>query len=210
MLENTSKKPCLVILELSSIDVNNTPKWNEEKLNVLYPYYNSEKYVRELLSDVVDSKELLMIKVSGLYRHNSNVLSYLKWMTNGFLQASFDGYVPLYKKWNESIKQEKVHEEITHKKKLEYIDKFIDLCKHEGINLVFAVSPNYKLLPKRQKWVDELEKIANRKDIAFYYHEKDSLFLSHREWFNEPFHLNDTGAKEYTRLMIPFLKENLN
>lgn len=209
LLENTSKKPCLVILELGAIDINDTPKWNEEKLNELFPYYYSEKCVRDLLSDVLGSEELFVVNFSGLYRHNSNGLSYLKWVFKGFPQRiSIDGYVPLYKQWNEPLKQVAEHGKTTHPKKLEYIEKFIDLCKQEGIYLILTASPTYMLLPEKQNWVDEVERIAERKNIPFYYHEKESIFLSHREWFNEPVHLNDDGAQIYSRIISSEIKNN--
>ena len=201
LLENASNKPKVAILELNAIDVNDTPKWNEERLNSLFPYYRSEKSVRELLTDLLEPMELLAVRTLGLYRHNSNYLSYIKLMITGIPEDNTDGYKPLYRQWNEPMKYEAEHGKTLHSKKISYIEKFIALSKKNGVQLVFAVSPNYKQLPEKQNWLEEVKRVSAINNIPILYHESDSLFLSHREWFNEPFHLNDEGARIYTGII---------
>ena len=87
LLEHSGIKPKIVILEVGAIDINYTPQWNTEKLNILYPYYHSDDGVKNLLSDVLDPGELLALKLLGLYRHNSNYLSYFKHLLFGFPPA---------------------------------------------------------------------------------------------------------------------------
>ena len=208
LLKHSPKKPSIVILEISPIDINDTPTWNTEKLKMLYPYFYSEEYVRDLLSDVLGPGELFAIRIFGLYRHNSNYLSYLKSLLLGFPQAA-DAYNPLTEVWDKPIEFEEELGTSFHEKKVEYMEKFISLCKQEGIKLILTVSPSYKLLPEKLKWVDEVERIAEENNLPFYYHEKDSLFLSHREWFNDPVHLNYDGAQIYSRIISSEIKNNI-
>lgn len=207
LLENSPKKPQIVILELSAIDVNNTPKWNEEKLNAFYPYYYTVKSLRSLLADVLDSKELFAIKTFGLYRHNTSIPDYLKRLVTGFPEDVSDGYKPLYKTWKEPMKFEEEHGKTLDPKKISYIEKIIELSNNNGVMLIFAVSPNYKQLPRTQNWLEEVKRISANNNIPLLYHEKDSMFLSHREWFNEPFHLNDEGAHLYSGIIASEIKE---
>lgn len=205
ILRNKQNKPRVVIWEISAIDINNTPRWNAEKLNILYPYYNSSLCVRTLLADVLDPKECFVLKMSGLYRHNSNFITYLYRMLTGFPHPS-DGYRPLTKQWNKPIEFEEEHGSNYHPKKIEYLVKIISLCKKENIQLIITVSPNYKLLPD-QKWVKKVKEVTGKEKIPFLYHEKDTLYQSHNEWFNEPFHLNDKGAHIYTEQICREIKE---
>lgn len=205
IVEHSQHKPKMVILELSAIDINDTPKWNTENLNILFPYFRSESYVRDLLKDVLPTGEFYSLIISGLYRHNSNILTYSKLLLQGF-SIKNDGYIPLYREWNKPIKYEEEHGLSIHPKKVEYIEKFISLCKQEDIKLIFVVSPNYKLLPN-QVWVKTVKAIALGNNIPFLYHEKDSLFHSHPEWFNEPFHLNDVGAHIYSDLIANEIRQ---
>lgn len=207
LLEKASEKPGIVILELSTIDVYDTPQWNEETMNIAYPYYHKEKCVRELLTDVLDPKETFFVKYSGLYRHNSKYITYLGQMITGADNDSSDGYLPLLKQWNDTAKYGEEENTIIHPLKVKYIHKYVELCKKNSIKLIFAVSPYYKKLPAKQNWVAEIERIARNNDIPFLYHEKDTMFLEHREWFNDPYHLNDKGANIYTRMVCSEIKD---
>lgn len=210
LLENTKSKPHIVILEVSAIDVNNVLKYNEEKLNIFYPYYKSEPVVKNVLDDVVNRQELWIVKTLGLYRHNSNFISYAKWILNGYPTGSSTGYIPLKNHWTAPIQYEGEQGSEVSSKKVEYIEKFINLCKNNGIKLFITVSPNYKQFPERQIWYEEIKRIALTNDIPLLYHEKDSFFLAHAEWFNEPFHLNDEGARIYTKIVSTEIKNHLN
>ena len=196
LLEHSLQKPKIVILELSAIDVNDTPKWNEEKLSLLYPYFRSENYVQVVLEDLVDSKEYYFLRMFGLYRHNSKFHIYLKNILFGFPLGD-DGYHPLYNRWKQNVGVSKEHGERIHNKKVSYIKEIIRLCRKENILLFFSTSPNYTILPD-QKWVAEVRNISQRYNIPYLYFEQDNIFLKNRELFNDPFHLNDLGAHIYT------------
>lgn len=204
LLEHSKNKPKIVILEISAIDVNDTPKWNTEKLSLLYPYYRSEKYVRDILGDLLEPSELFAVQCFGLYRHNSNYISYAKYLITGFPDCS-DGYKPLNGIWDKPIEEEEESNPAINDKKMEYVAKFISLCKKENIKLILAVSPNYKKF-SGHKWAKKVAEIAENNDIPFLYHEMDTIYHIHPEWFNEPFHLNDKGARFYTEEFCNELK----
>lgn len=208
LVEHSKQKPKVVVFDANSIDIYNTPKWNTEKLTVFYPYCNSEEYVGVLLKDLLTPAEYWSLKLFGLYRHNSNQLRYIYSIIKGFPVVT-DGYLPLYNKWNQPIESAGQSNMEISAKKVEYFNKFIAICKQENIRLIIAVSPNYKYLLE-QKWVEKIRQITNKEDIPFLYHENDSLFLSHREWFNEPFHLNDEGAHIYSRIISEEISEILS
>ena len=201
LLEKATVKPKIIILELGATDVYDTPQWNEETLNIAYPYYHRERCVRELLTHVLDPKETFFVKHSALYRHNSNYIPYLRQMITGFHKTPSHGYLPLFNQWNDTVNYAQETNTAIHPLKIKYIHKYVQLCKKNGINLIFAVSPYYKKLPPKQKWVAEIQRIAHNSHIPFLYHEKDTIFLQHREWFNDPYHLNHKGANIYTKML---------
>lgn len=204
LIEHAPQKPKLVVLDVSAIDVYDSPKWNTEKLSLLYPYYRSEKCVREVLGDLLEPTELFAVQCFGLYRHNSNYVQYTKYLITGFPDYS-DGYKPLNGTWDKAIENEEESNLAISVKKIEYFAKFISLCEKEEIKLILAVSPYYKKFPSH-KWAKKIAEVAENNDIPFLYHEKDTIYHIHPEWFNEPSHLNDKGARFYTEEFCKELK----
>ena len=197
LLDYSKTKPKVVLLELGAIDVNNTPGWNTEKLNLLFPYFYSDSIVRELLSEVLDKEELSFVVASGLYRHNSKIIPYLR---NAF-EDTFIGFKPLKKEWKEPIKKsdKELGSQIDYMK-VKYIEKFIELCRKENLTLIFTVSPKYVLLSK-EHWKEKVKEIANNNNIRLLDHEQDKYFLDHRELFKDLLHLNEKGANIYSRII---------
>lgn len=200
LLAYSKTKPKVVLLELGEVDVNDTPGWNTEELNILFPYYHSDPIVREVLSDVLDKKALSVVAASALYRHNTQILSRLSHGYDG-KDESFIGFKPLKREWKERITEKDQGDEgQIDDMKVRYLVKFIQLCRQENMTLIFAVSPYYKLLPK-QLWKEKVKEIANNHHIPLLDHEQDKYFLSHPELFYEPFHLNEKGADVYSRII---------
>ena len=207
LVEHSKQKPKVVIFDINAIDIYDTPKWNTEKLTFFYPYCNSEFFVKDLLKDVLSPLEYWSLRISGLYRHNSNQIRYLYSIFKRFPIIT-DGYIPLYNKWSQPLAVASESNKEISPKKVVYFEKFMDLCKKENICLIVVVSPNY-LVSKEKKWVDQIEKMTAKENVPFLYNEKDSLFLTHAEWFNDPFHLNDEGAHVYTNAVIEKIRESL-
>ena len=205
IVEHAEKKPNMILLELGAIDLNDTPKWNNEKLSILYPYINSEPKIKDILSELIDPKEFFMIRISSLYRNNSQMLYYIHKLIESDNNDSLLGYVPLINKWGKAIEEKKEHGSAVCQTKLKYINEFINICKQEGIKLLITVSPNYAKL-SNEKWKQELKQIASKANVPFLDYEQNELFLNNREWFNEPFHLNKEGADIYTNIIVKEIK----
>lgn len=61
----------------------------------------------------------------------------------------------------------------------------------------------------KNDWATIIENKCEEKDIPFYDFEQDSVFLSHPEWFYNTIHLNDMGAKEYTKKVVNVISNYL-
>ena len=203
LLNHTKKSPNMVLLEVAPVDVYDFPNHNKEKLSFLFPYFNTETAVKKLLTDVLEKKELLMI-YSGLYRYNSRVFPYIGNAMRGKQESVVVGFLPLKNVWKAPIKEEDNYGRID-TAKIRYFDKFVDICMREKIKLVFVSSPSYKVL-HRQIWKEKIRMIAQEHQIPFIDYEQDSTFLEHREWFYDPYHLNEIGANVYSILIAKDLK----
>lgn len=208
LINNSEKKPEMVILDLNKTDICDMPSWNTERLNILYPYYNSNIYARQTLDDLLNEKELIALKSSGLIRHNSELISDLKVLVNENKTTNDknNGYVPLYSSWEKELESDEDLNEKTHDQKIKYLEKFIKRCKEENIKLIIAVSPAF-VTPTNSKWIKEIKKISDRENVSFFDMHAINIFLDHKEWFSDPYHLNDTGAKIYTNYIIKQLRD---
>ena len=209
LMEHSKKKPKLVLLELSAIDVYDSPKWNTEKLNILFPYYHNEPVVKDVLTDVLDNKELFFVRISGLYRHNSKFLTYIKNTWFGTKTTSNNGYIPLKNIWTKPIQESEKHDRSLDYQKVAYIDKIIDLCQRENITLIFTISPHYTITDTNN-WKNELIAKVRSRNVQIIDYEQDIYFLEHGELFNEPFHLNEVGVAVYNKMVISDLKKVIN
>lgn len=203
ILANSRKKPEIIILDLSNVDIFDLPGYNKERLNVLYPYFK-DSVAHEVLADLLDKEELAVISLSGLYRHNSNLFLYARdQLASG--NDSLKGYVPLYNVWNKEKGVKEASKEKIDAEKVEYLEKLIEEGKKEGINFVLVTSPTYAH-NKDNRWTDKIKEIANKENVKYLNFENDSVFMAHIDWFSDPDHLNDTGAKELTIKLIDVLK----
>lgn len=197
LMRHAKRKPRMVIIDLSEPDICDVPGWNTDHLDLFFPYA-SEPAVDSLLSDVLDPRELFFVRHSALYRHNSRLIEYIRKDT-----TRTDGFSPLQGQWDappEDVKQGQPYR--VDPRKVEYLEKAIKTCTANGADIVLAISPNYRRLPKEQLWVKTVEEVARRHNTPFLYFEQDEQFLAHPEWFREPYHLNATGAAVFTRKLV--------
>lgn len=205
ILNHTEKKPRLVILELSSIDILNMTTWNTEKLSALHSYYSLDDSLKNVVSLQGDETSYAL-ESSKLYSFNSNIHNLIKpilGINNNDVVNS--GFVPLYRKWGKQIESKPEDDKEIDLSKITYLNKFIERCKNDSIKILFLNSPNYVNLEGGSKWKPVIEKIAGDNNITFIDFEQDPFFLKRPELFNEPFHLNVEGATLYTKGLLPLI-----
>ncbi len=88
--------------------------------------------------------------------------------------------------------------------KLQYIRKFIMLCKSHHIALAFMVSPAYS--EADTDLYGTLKDVAKENEIPFFDYHTQGLFLNHPEYFKDSGHLWDKGARLYTSIFAHDLK----
>lgn len=192
-------QPKMVIYDVNSTDVEILSREsNFSGLSAFYPLYGVNDSIKSLIKlqgDWADVK----VNLSHLYRHNSIFIDYFVGGSdagNGF--SAVDGY------WDEEIKLLDEDKNPSHcPLKHEYMQRLIDLCKTNNVFLVLAVSPKYALSDRNgitTKYLP-LQKLADEKNVPFYYYEQDTLFTNHRELFKDELHLNRAGAALYSTIV---------
>lgn len=93
-------------------------------------------------------------------------------------------------------------EPIIEERKLLYLQKFIADCKANNIQLVMCYSPYYgQSVPKS---IRIIEGMAKKNDVPFMNYGDDVRFQN-PEYFQDASHLNDTGARVYSKEIVRLL-----
>lgn len=147
-------------------------------------------------------------KVSHLYRYNAKATSNIVglFVTKG--ARGEHGYLPIAdpKRYPAALETSQTST-IVDSTKIEYVQRFIDMCREKDIQLVFMVSPLYsKVTPDSY---DVLKAIAMRNDVPFLDYHTKGMFLDHPEYFKDKLHLWDKGARLYSSQFAHDLKEVL-
>lgn len=166
-------------------------------LTPLRLYYDDPE-VESMFEDVDVMEKWKMMSVC--YPFNSKLLQLIN--DNLFADPlSIDhGYLPLYGKLSyEPVekKRDKVVETDTLKRK--YLIKFIEKAQTHAQLIVF-VSPIYGKTDLGL--YNELKCICKKYGVPVYDHLADDRITRKRDFFVDPVHLNDEGARIYTKLII--------
>lgn len=87
--------------------------------------------------------------------------------------------------------------------KLVYLQKFIDECKDNNIELVMCYSPYYgQPIPKSFRMIEEL---VEKNGVNFLNYGDDICFQN-PEYFQDASHLNDTGARVYSNAISSVIR----
>ena len=208
LINNSKEKPEIVILDICSTDIYDMPRWNTERINILYPYYHSNPHIKSIIDDLIENPERFILRESGLVRHNSELINDFKVIVN---KNNIDnkGYEPLYNIWEEDLVIN--DSESTNKimdQKINYLKTFIQRCKEEGILPIISISPSFTSRTDTL-WISEIKRISVQENIPFIDSHDYNPFLTHKEWYSDPTHLNDIGAKEFTKFFIHQIRDSL-
>ena len=89
--------------------------------------------------------------------------------------------------------------------KIEYLHLFVDLCRQNGVKVVFVVSPKYTRVDGTH--YDVLKAFANEQSIPFLDYHTSGLYRDHPEYFKDEGHLWDKGARLYSSVIAQDLKD---
>ena len=168
--------------------------------------YANNPQVMSIFDDVTPMEHYKL--QSLLYRYNTNVF-----ILNSEIKAKWPspklGYTPL-----EGIMEhepEHYTAEYTNQEpdsvKLKYMRKLIHAAQSKGTKIILCISPRYGTTPNAD--LDPIIKLAKEEQVPLLNHYTDKRFTTKKEYFKDSFHLNHTGATEYTKVVANEIKQLL-
>ena len=201
--------PKIVILDMMPNEFANTSE-SYDKLASLSPYYNPHPEMRPILNLRSRTEKIKML--SGIYPFNSTIMNIIlgnfgledkKYIKGYYVIAS--SYIitkPL-----ETIDKSKVYQ--LDSIKVNVLKSFISDCNRANIKLYIVCSPIYTKFIGTDYSIVAAKKIAADNNISFFDFSQESPFLESPKLFYNSLHLNDSGARIFSNMLIDkiFLKE---
>lgn len=147
-------------------------------------------------------------RVSHLYRYNAKAVSNIAGLAINRNAGGDNGYIPCPQpRFFPDVLQHSNTPMAVDSLKLNFVQRFIDLCHRNDIKLIFVISPMYTQIDADHYW--PLKDIAKRNNIPFLDYHEAGLYQDHPEYFKDPAHLWDKGARLYSSVFASDLKRVL-
>ena len=161
------------------------------------PFYN-QPGISQIFKDV--SKEEYYKAHSGLCRYNSvSIPLFIDYLS--FRPMDSKGYSPMNGKMEkEPEKRDTKGSPVIDSLKLQYMYDFIKDVSEKGIPLIIVVSPKYGVVDSCD--FEPIKELCDAYHVPFVDYYADQEFMTHKEWFKEPMHLNDEGARRFTERLV--------
>lgn len=201
--------PKIIILDFS-IDYDIRQE-SYDRISALLPYYHTHPEIHSIVN--LKSRFEKYKLYSKIYPFNSSIFSIIAGNTQRNKKRTLDikGYMPVFNTWHEPIVT--VNHPLNYEldsTKLEIYESFIEKCITSNIRLYVVCSPyyiKYNFLPP-----DILmgEQIAKKYKIKFFNHLQEPSLINNNAYFQEPYHLNDEGAKLFSKIIVDEIVKDQN
>lgn len=194
--------PRLIVYDISEFDfaVGDNMKY----ISLLKPYY-SEPSVKDIITDISPMDKYKMM--CSMYKYNSLVVRVL----GSYISSSSEyqkGYLPLLGTMDYEVDDPVECAPMVDSVKIKYLRKFVELCKAKNVELVFSLSPRYKA--KDSSYYKEVKDMILKMNVPFLDNYSNPDFCNNIDLFQDQIHMNSKGADEFTRYLIPYLREYIN
>lgn len=144
-------------------------------------------------------------RISHLYRYNAKSVSNIVGLAVGRQTDEDHGYIPNPKPTYtlDSLRYPR-NKLKTDSLKIEYIQRFVNLCKQKGVKLIFVISPMYTRVDADR--YDVLKSLAKQNGIPLLDYHTTGLFWNHPDYFRDYKHLWDEGARAFSSIFASDLK----
>lgn len=174
---------------------------NERYLDMLKPYCSDTciaNYFKEF------SWKEYVKNHSYLYRYNSNFVDLLKdYKTGG--KPNENGFEPLEGTMNYNVDRVDIPSRKVDTVKMSYLRQFIEDCQHSNVALLFTVSPRYDALSSQVH--EPVKGLCKEMGVPYFDFFTDSCYQNHKELFHDSKHLNELGAREYTKQIVGIIRQ---
>lgn len=200
-----AKKPKVILLGVLPTELGSA---NFGRFNILIPYYkNGYESIDEKLENKDEMAPFLL--KSALYRYNTiwwRILLY------HFITPGVKGKHGYTGKAVPAVLPALVHRQAgttINDKAVTLFESIVRTCKKHHIKLLVFIPPHYREVDGVEGSIAYLDKYCKENDVPFYNDSQDSVFLHHQEWFYDKEHINVIGCDEYTKMMVPRIRQIL-
>lgn len=173
-------------------------------LRLLKPYYRQPS-ISQIFKDVSTNE---YIKVhSGLCRYNSDILSILASYFRGEEHDIYKGYIPMGGELTREVETSPVSTmPVIDPVKQKYLISFIKIASEHKIPLLVIASPRYGM--NSSAIFDDVKRCCEECNIPFWDYYTDPRFVNDKTLFRDFVHLNDKGARSFSRLLASDIKND--
>jgi hypothetical protein len=184
-------------------------KLDYDRLSSLLPYYRTHEEIRKIIE--LRSRFEKVKLISEIYPFNSDILAIIigNLEINKNRYTDNKGYVPLYEEWNgkiDSVTTEPKYE--VDSIKLHAFQEFISMAIKSDAKVVVVYSPIFRKIGASQE-IQICNGVCSEQDVPFWDFSKDTLFINNNRIFRDVEHLNNTGAKIFSELIVEKIKNYL-
>ncbi|HEX2976628.1 MAG TPA: hypothetical protein VHO68_11890 [Bacteroidales bacterium] len=193
--------PEMIIFDLRPDELQYNVK-EYDALSLLLPYCKKHPEIRQ----IVDMKGPFegTKRFSAAYTYNSLIFQII--MGNSGKEgryASSQGYIPLKRTMSESIPDTVDYSDfIPDQNKFLALKEINNTCRLKNIDVYFIQSPVWRINKRCVYW----DIFCGDNNITYLDFSNNSLFLKHPEYFADKYHLNDEGAKVFSKLLTQLLR----
>lgn len=197
-------QPEVVILDLN-VDEFEASSVSYDRLYTLLPYYNNNEAIKPIVNH--RSKFEYVKAWSNLYRYNSFVLPVFLNNVVHRQDDAINGYVPLTRTLDSNLVKSVARKpKALDSVKLDVFKSFLKEAVASNCKVFVFVSPTFRDAVNTHASLSIAEKICREANIPFVNYCNDVVFNNHPDYFQDPQHLNKTGAERYTKLVVENIK----
>ena len=192
--------PKLVVLDLNSAMLDDS--WNDTWKEMLC-FYGMTEAIDEVINNLANPIEKFKLQ-SNIYRYNKT----WEWLLKAKYsqdQSFLDGYRPMPVQHDSPGTVDSVNQTFkADKNNLEMLDKIVKRCKDRGIQLIITYSPS--LIVDKGGFARFLSDYGRKNHLVVFNWNGDVNYSSKPRWFYDKTHLNEDGAKYFTKDFLAKLK----
>ena len=197
----TRYNPQLIIYEITPGYDYGTSEPNNKYLGYLRAYYNKDG-ISELFDNFDNDLSWLKMR-SKMYQNTSRVLPDI--LDNVIYRDNHKGYEPLLGQIKETSIQTTIadgKEKAIDSLKLSYVEKVIELCQKEQIQILFVISPRYGIKENNMSGYEPALSLCQKHGVPVYNFICCPSISEHPEFFQDEGHMNSKGAEVYTHFFV--------
>jgi hypothetical protein len=209
-----AKKPKLLILDLMPnnfmIGGQSSHTYFDIQTTTLLPFTKKYPLIKQSIKAWAPI-EVLKTNLSSCYAFNSLVGTAFQNSFTHFGHKEVKGYEPIYNaidttQYSKPLFNENNLLPVLDTAALAYLDTVLSISNKQGVPVVITLSPFYFARPIKPKALNAITALANKYNTLLINLNNDSTFVGKPWYWYDELHLNDEGAKVFTKKVCGLIR----